>query len=83
MGYGYAYMECTEGSKRRFYRLSAQPGLFGPVLIREWGRIGTSGRLMVSPCTDEKELSAAWREHFTTRLRHGYQVVSSFGHLDV
>jgi len=22
MGYGYAYMECTEGSKRRFYRLS-------------------------------------------------------------
>ncbi|MEJ6871814.1 WGR domain-containing protein, partial [Bradyrhizobium japonicum] len=33
---------------RRFYLLSIQPTLFGGVsLIRDWGRIGTTGQTMV------------------------------------
>ena len=33
---------------RRFYALSTQPTLFGEMsLIRNWGRIGTSGKTMV------------------------------------
>jgi predicted DNA-binding WGR domain protein len=34
-----------ELNEQRFYRLEIQPDLFGrTVLIRRWGRIGTSGR---------------------------------------
>ncbi|WP_083869762.1 WGR domain-containing protein [Bradyrhizobium sp. WSM1253] len=33
---------------RRFYALFTQPTLFGEMsLIRNWGRIGTSGKTMV------------------------------------
>jgi predicted DNA-binding WGR domain protein len=33
---------------RRFYRLDVQPDLFGRgLLVRQWGRIGTGGRMMV------------------------------------
>ena len=32
---------------RRFYRLDVQPDLFGGVLlVRQWGRIGTCGRIV-------------------------------------
>jgi len=35
-----------EQSMNRFYRASLQPDLFGGCsLIREWGRIGSGGRL--------------------------------------
>ena len=34
----------------RYYRLDVQPDLFGQWdLIREWGRIGQPGRMMVEP----------------------------------
>jgi predicted DNA-binding WGR domain protein len=31
-------------NRRRFYCISVEPGLFGPVLTRSWGRIGV-GRM--------------------------------------
>ena len=32
---------------RRFYRLDLQPDLFGGVLlVKQWGRIGTCGRIV-------------------------------------
>lgn len=31
-------------NRKRYYCISVEPGLFGPVLIRSWGRIG-EGRL--------------------------------------
>ena len=35
-----------EKGKRRFYSLSVQPTLFGEwALVREWGRVGRSGRI--------------------------------------
>ena len=33
-----------ELNRKRFYCISVEPGLFGPVLVRSWGRIG-EGRL--------------------------------------
>ncbi|MEM8579604.1 MAG: WGR domain-containing protein [Pseudomonadota bacterium] len=42
------HMRCIDpaNNKRRFYALSVQQTLFGEwALVREWGRIGVSGRL--------------------------------------
>ena len=42
------HLRCIDAttSKRRFYALSIQRTLFGEwALVREWGRIGVSGRL--------------------------------------
>lgn len=42
------HLRCIDPTKnkRRFYRLSVQANLFGEwELVREWGRIGRSGRV--------------------------------------
>lgn len=31
-------------NRKRYYSISVEPGLFGPVIVRAWGRIG-EGRL--------------------------------------
>jgi predicted DNA-binding WGR domain protein len=58
----------------RFYRLSVQPTLFGgSSLMRNWGRIGTEGRLKVE-LFDTPGQAAAAREHVAGRkLCRGYQ----------
>ena len=58
----------------RFYRLSIQPTLFGgSSLVRNWGRIGTDGRLKVELFDTPREATAA-REHVASRkLRRGYR----------
>lgn len=76
----FVYFECTEGTKRRFYRLTIQPGLFGPVLLREWGRIGTFGQIAAHPCDNAHEVDELWRAHFSKRLKRGYKVIASCGH---
>jgi predicted DNA-binding WGR domain protein len=51
-----------DASKRmhRFYRLDVQPDLFGQwCLIREWGRIGTTGRERSIPFPTPGEAQAA------------------------
>ncbi|MFV0303804.1 MAG: WGR domain-containing protein, partial [Paracoccus sp. (in: a-proteobacteria)] len=38
----------------RFYRMSVQPDLFGGVsLVRDWGRIGYRGQILVAQHDDE------------------------------
>ena len=47
-----------EKNKARFYHLDIQPDLFGNwCLIREWGRIGRSGRVLTRayPCIADAE----------------------------
>lgn len=58
----------------RFYRLSIQPTLFGgSSLVRNWGRIGTEGRLKVE-LFDTPGQAAAAREHVAGRkLCRGYR----------
>ena len=39
---------------RRFYRMSVQPDLFGGAcLVREWGRIGFRGQMLIEQHDDE------------------------------
>ena len=60
----------------RFYAMSLQPTLFGEwALLREWGRIGSTGR-MVSGCfATEQEAAVALEKQRAAKLRKGYQVV--------
>jgi WGR domain len=39
----------------RFYRLDIQPDLFGRILLmKQWGRVGTQGRISPPPCSDTR-----------------------------
>lgn len=69
-----AYFECRRSGKRRFYRISAQEGLFGPVLIREWGRIGQPGRCITRPCKTQRDLDTLWVQIKKCRLHRGYEL---------
>ena len=45
---------------QRYYRLDVQPNLFGQwCLIREWGRIGSTGRTRSIPFPTPQEAEAA------------------------
>jgi len=59
----------------RYYYLAYGPTLYGPAVIRMWGRKGESSHTAWQPFPT---LDDAWpdlRRHIRTRLRHGYQVV--------
>lgn len=58
----------------RFYRMRLQPDLFGQVsLIREWGRIGTSGRNMVECFANIGEATDAMLAIREVKEGRGYQ----------
>ena len=57
---------------RRFYRTSIQPELFGGAsLVREWGRIGTRGQMMIENHADEGCAVTALRKLAAVKRRHG------------
>lgn len=58
---------------RRFYHLNIQPDLFGCYcLVREWGRIGRSGQVRITPYQTEDEAQAAHQKQQATKERRGY-----------
>ncbi len=58
---------------RRFYLLSIQPTLFGGMsLIRNWGRIGTSGQTMVQTFDASAEADDAFGRLERAKRRRGY-----------
>jgi predicted DNA-binding WGR domain protein len=60
---------------RRFYALSTQPTLFGEMsLIRNWGRIGTSGKTMVRTFDGSAEAIEALLRLERAKRRRGYAV---------
>ena len=62
----------------RFYRLSMAPSLFGDVcVVREWGRIGTSGRIRVDLYEKAEQAAAAHVAIERAKRRRGY---SDAGH---
>ena len=62
-----------EKSQFRFYRLEVQPTLFGEwSLIREWGRIGRQGRVVVDTFTTQAEARLAFEGKAIEKLRRGY-----------
>lgn len=58
---------------RRFYRLSVQRDLFGCAsLVREWGRIGFRGQMMVETHPDEGKAVTALMKLAAVKKRRGY-----------
>lgn len=58
---------------RRFYMLAIQPTLFGGAsVIRNWGRIGTSGQSMMETFDSEGEAATASTRLERTKRRRGY-----------
>jgi predicted DNA-binding WGR domain protein len=67
-------MECIKPDKNRkaFYRLIATRDLFTFTLVRNWGRIGTRGRLRVDRFDNEADMKQSEGQIVKKRLRHGY-----------
>ncbi|WP_299655731.1 WGR domain-containing protein [uncultured Jannaschia sp.] len=62
-----------ERNMRRFYLMQVQPDLFGGAsLIREWGRIGNRGRVLVEHHADEGEAATALLNMARAKGRRGY-----------
>ena len=61
----------------RYYQLHLQPGLFGDCdLVREWGRIGSSGTIRTSPYPNLAAATAALAEAVTQRHKRGYRTIT-------
>ena len=57
----------------RWYGPSVQPNLFdGWSRIREWGRIGRSGRIKIELCDSLEEAVAAYNVMLRKKQRRGY-----------
>jgi predicted DNA-binding WGR domain protein len=58
---------------QRFYRLDVQPDLFGGVLlVKQWGRIGTRGRMVDESYESEALAADAMRKQAERKRRRGY-----------
>lgn len=62
---------------RRFYRMSVQPDLFGGAcLVREWGRIGFRGQMLIEQHPDEGRAVTALMKLAANKTRRGYHAVA-------
>jgi len=62
----------------RFYVLAVEPTLFGEAaLVREWGRVGSSGRRRLDLYRDAGEAAEALEDWLLRKSRRGYRVVFS------
>ena len=60
---------------RRFYLLTVQRDLFGgATLVREWGRIGSGGKLKTSHHADEGQAVDALARLAQQKFKRGYRV---------
>lgn len=58
---------------RRFYNLSIQPTLFGDAsLVRNWGRIGAKGQLMIQTFDKSTEAGQALIQLEQAKRKRGY-----------
>jgi predicted DNA-binding WGR domain protein len=59
----------------RYYRMDVQPDLFGAwCLMREWGRIGSSGQMHSIPFPTPAEAEAAFHKQRLKKERRGYSL---------
>lgn len=66
-----------EKNQHRFYRLLLAPTLFGEwSLIREWGRIGQQGRVVVDTFDTFAEASSTFDRKAAEKGRRGYRWIS-------
>ena len=59
---------------RRFYMLTIQPTLFGGAsVIRNWGRIGSSGQTMIETFDGQEDADRALSRLERTKRKRGYR----------
>jgi predicted DNA-binding WGR domain protein len=62
----------------RFYALSIEKSLFGDAaLIREWGRIGTTGRRKIELHENQDRAAEALEKWLRRKQRRGYRLRSA------
>lgn len=67
-----------EHNECRFYALSTGVDLFGEIhLFRNWGRIGTGGRIRFDVCAGTEEAMLALQKLAQAKRRRGYQLRAS------
>jgi predicted DNA-binding WGR domain protein len=65
-----------EKNQFRFYRLDLQPTLFGEwSVVREWGRIGRQGRVVVDTFKTEPEAQSVLLQKAAEKHRRGYALL--------
>jgi predicted DNA-binding WGR domain protein len=58
----------------RFYLLTLERDLFGNFAVtRQWGRVGTAGRVITEPFATELEAAEAMGQLAAVKRRRGYQ----------
>jgi predicted DNA-binding WGR domain protein len=58
----------------RFYKLDVQPTLFGEwSLVREWGRLGSAGRVCTRMFRSRGKADIALASIWTRKLKKGYR----------
>ena len=63
-----------ESNTRRFYAARVQATLFGTfALVREWGRIGSPGRVQIEEHGSQEEAEAALTKLRQMKEKRGYQ----------
>ena len=74
-GWGICEMLCIQPDKnrRRFYRIEVLQGLFSPVVIRSWGRIGCRIRVKVYFHEDMPSALANANMLYRRKVKRGYQ----------
>lgn len=81
----YLYIERRDAGRNmaRFYALSIEETLFGePCLVRRWGRIGTSGRMVRHCFEQEDDAIDLFLELLWSKKRRGYRPRSAFRDAD-
>lgn len=69
------YLRRTDPTRNmaRFYAATVQPTLFGEVaLVREWGRIGSPGRVQVTNYPSPEEAEGALKRLKAAKSKRGY-----------
>jgi predicted DNA-binding WGR domain protein len=71
------HLRCVDPARnvRRFYRLDIQPDLLGRfMLLKQWGRVGTHGRMLAESFESEELALAALQRQAERKRRRGYSV---------
>lgn len=66
-----------ELNRKRFYRIEVAPGLFGPMIIRAWGRIGCRVRVKTENFACLADALTAANRLYRTKRKKGYCEVKS------
>jgi predicted DNA-binding WGR domain protein len=67
-----AHFEFIGDRSRKFYALSVELSLFGPAVVRRWGRIGAAGTIRADVYPTTAEARAAYEHQCERRVKRGY-----------